>query len=346
MFDDTWIVREENDLLTTVLIDYLLHKVRLNQIDADEPDITDYHHLPDTASLSDRLRVAVEESEDLPRDFTELFDFTTFKLDTGMIPEVAAAYQKLSLKQEPLTLISPEFQTPLPPTLPATFDPTHLEPPPPALDLFDLDEHFAPEKVRLAQLTNKCTKVEDLEVYITGAADIIGVTKKLRSPRNKDPRALIDHVFRQILQYKKSNQGAAHPTGGAFSGGNNSTSDGGMTRVVRVMGGNDGSSDLTPFNNNGPWELVLQLDYASSSITGSLSLGGNSDMFDAQLVGVQGMIDRTRDVPLEWSVYVVTRDMQNLQYVFFADLSGHTLRGQCSCQAIGHNADFMYLTTH
>ena len=28
--------------------------------------------------------------------------------------------------------------------------------PSPSLDLFDLDEHFSSEKVRLAQITNKC----------------------------------------------------------------------------------------------------------------------------------------------------------------------------------------------
>lgn len=51
-FEDQWIGKEENDKLMRVLFDYLNHKVALNQIDADEPDISDYQHLPDTAALA------------------------------------------------------------------------------------------------------------------------------------------------------------------------------------------------------------------------------------------------------------------------------------------------------
>ena len=37
----------------------------------------------------------------------------------------------------------------------AVFPPSLREPPPPALDLFDLDDCFASPEERLAQLTNK-----------------------------------------------------------------------------------------------------------------------------------------------------------------------------------------------
>lgn len=36
------------------------------------------------------------------------------------------------------------------------FQPAFRDLPPPMLDLFDLDETFSSEKVRLAQLSNKC----------------------------------------------------------------------------------------------------------------------------------------------------------------------------------------------
>jgi hypothetical protein len=49
-------------------------------------------------------------------------------------------YDALSVKHEPLSLIPPQFETPLPPLAPAVFPPAFREPPPPALDLFDLDE--------------------------------------------------------------------------------------------------------------------------------------------------------------------------------------------------------------
>ena len=79
-----------------------------------------------------------------------------------MVPEARRLYEELGVKHEPLTLIPPQFETPLPALRPAVFPPVLRELPPVKLDLFDLDEQFASEKTRLAQLTNKCTD-KDLE---------------------------------------------------------------------------------------------------------------------------------------------------------------------------------------
>lgn len=72
-----------------------------------------------------------------------------------MIPETVEAFSLLGVKHEPLTLIPPAFERPLPPLLAAVFPPIVRDPPPPALDRFDLDEHFASDRIRLAQMTNK-----------------------------------------------------------------------------------------------------------------------------------------------------------------------------------------------
>ena len=350
MFDDTWLPKEENDKLATVLFDYLFHQLKLNQIDADEPDVTDYHYLPDTASMSERLRVAVEESEELPRDFTKLFDFTTFKLDTNLIPNVIGTYQKLNIKHEPLTLIPPEFQAPLPPRLPATFEPTHREPPPPALDLFDLDEHFAPERVRLSQLTNKCSS-DDLEFYITEGSEIIGVTKKLRSPRNRDPRALLDYIFRQIVQYKKFNPesaGAAASAAGAAplgAGPQRPSSEvgGGMTRIIRVVAQDDGACDTVPFDQNAPWSLALQCDYGAGTITGSIVLQQGSMAFPAQQIAVHGNIGQRGEFPLEFGCVVQATNGEQVPFVFLAAIQGSTLRGVCEIPVTGTSRNFLYM---
>ena len=50
------------------------------------------------------------------------------------------------------------------------------EPPAPALDQFDLDEHFATPQLRLAQLANKCSD-EDLEYFVRESGEILGVRK-------------------------------------------------------------------------------------------------------------------------------------------------------------------------
>eukprot|EP00667_Euglena_gracilis_P009286 EG_transcript_9433 len=206
MFEDAWLDKEENAKLQEVLFDWLMRspKVKLNQIDAEDPEINDYHYLPDTHALAERLRVCVEEREELPRDFTAMFDLTMFKFDTNLIPEAVELYKKLGVKHEALSLIHPQFETPLPPLYPSVFPPTHREPPPPALDLFDLDEHFATEKARLAYLTNKCEN-DDLEYYICEAGEALGVTKKLKKDQADNAKAILEYIFKQIVQFKKLN---------------------------------------------------------------------------------------------------------------------------------------------
>ena len=71
--------------------------MKLNTIDSDDPEINDYHYLPDTHALAERLRVCVEERDELPRDFTTMFDQTMFKFDTNLIPEAVCVCLMLCL---------------------------------------------------------------------------------------------------------------------------------------------------------------------------------------------------------------------------------------------------------
>jgi len=112
-------------------------------------------------------------------------------------------YGKLEVKHEPLALIPPQFEHPLPPLSPAVFPPSLREPPPPALDLFDLDDTFASEKVRLAHLTNKCND-DDLEYFIREAAELLNVSQTLK-PEQRDARHLLAQMFKQIAAWKKLN---------------------------------------------------------------------------------------------------------------------------------------------
>ncbi|KAJ3076628.1 Intraflagellar transport protein 52 [Podochytrium sp. JEL0797] len=205
MFSDAYIDKEENAKLFDVLIQLLTtDKVVLNPIDANEPDVSDYHYLPDTAKLAENLRSCLLESEDVPKDFTTLFDVKLFNFDTMLVPEAINLYDELRLKHESLSLIQPQFETPLPPLQPAVFPPSLRQLAPPSLDLFDLDEHFASERVRLAQLTNKCND-DDLEYYIRECGEILGVMDKLEGGE-KDGRHVLEHVFRCIVDWKRLNQ--------------------------------------------------------------------------------------------------------------------------------------------
>lgn len=203
MFSDEYLDKEDNGKLFDVLIQWLTSdQLTMNSIDANEPDISDYHYLPDTAALSGVLRSCLQESEDLPKDFTMLYDHNLFKFDTSFIPAAVNLYSELRLKHEPLTLIQPQFETPLPPLQPATFPPVLRDLPPPSLELFDLDEHFASEKTRLAQLTNKCND-DDLEYYIRECGAMFDVFDALENSR--DAKHVLEYVFSRIVQWKKIN---------------------------------------------------------------------------------------------------------------------------------------------
>jgi len=156
------------------------------------------------------LRSCLQEAEPLPRDFTQLFDDSLFKFDTDLIPESVKLYQHLGVKHDPLTLIPPQFETPMPALQPAVYPPCLREPQMPNLDLFDLDEQFASERSRLAQLTNKCED-KDLDFYIRQAGDILGVTPKLG--QNRGSKHILEYIFKELVRFKKMNQDEVPPGG-------------------------------------------------------------------------------------------------------------------------------------
>nr|XP_033818996.1 intraflagellar transport protein 52 homolog isoform X2 [Geotrypetes seraphini] len=205
MFSDQYLDKEENSKIMDVVFQWLTTRdIHLNQIDAEDPEISDYTMLPDTAKLSERLRVCLQEGDENPRDFTTLFDMTIYQLDTTSLSKVIKSYEQLNVKHEALQLIQPQFEPPLPVLKPAVFPPTFRELPPPTLDLFDLDETFSSETARLAQITNKCTE-DDLEFYVRKCGDILGVTNSL--PRDEqDAKHILEHIFFQVVEFKKLNQ--------------------------------------------------------------------------------------------------------------------------------------------
>jgi len=174
MFDDEHLEKEHNETLQQIVFQWLLRdaEIPVHQQDADYPDLHEYDQLPDTQGLAGRLRSCLQESDSVPRDFTKLFDDKLFKFDTNLIPEAYDLYTKTRVPKAPLTLIQPQFEVPLPPLQAAVFPPQLREQPCPALDLYDLDDEFASERIRLAQLSNKCTP-DDLEYYINEASSIV-----------------------------------------------------------------------------------------------------------------------------------------------------------------------------
>lgn len=110
-----------------------------------EQDTTERTFVPDISSLSSQLKCCLQESNEIPLDFTKLYNTDLFEFDTFKIPKAIELYNKLDLKHEILTIIPPSFEAPMPILKPATFPPNIQELPNPSLELFDLDEYFSTE---------------------------------------------------------------------------------------------------------------------------------------------------------------------------------------------------------
>jgi intraflagellar transport protein 52 len=106
--------------------------------------------VPDIEGMSEGLKSCLQTSDDIPINFRDMFESQLFKFDTDMIPTAMGAYETMGVKKAPLTLIPPQFEAPLPDLQPAVFPPNLKEFPMPPLELFDLDDSFASEKIRLA----------------------------------------------------------------------------------------------------------------------------------------------------------------------------------------------------
>ncbi|KAK6036177.1 hypothetical protein COOONC_26319 [Cooperia oncophora] len=168
------------------IMEYLIEGYELNKIDATEPELSDYVQIPDHVRLSEELKVCMQEADfdmSVTSDFMKCFDQSITSFDLNVWPKVLRRVQLL-------------FQM--------VFPPNFRELPPPKLELFDLDEMFSSQEVRLAQLTNKCEET-DLEFYIHEAGEVLGVNSSL--PINeRNPKRILEHVLMQLFEFKKLGQ--------------------------------------------------------------------------------------------------------------------------------------------
>ena len=202
--ENDYLDKEENRKVMDGLLKWLLGLTNPGvTIPSKEVSISNYTYIPNIISLSDKVKSCLEEAKEPPRNFNDLYDMSLFKIDNNLVPEAIELYDKLHVKHEILSIIPPQFETPLPPLQLAVFDPIIKDFPVPNLELYDLDEQFASEKIKLAQVTNKCND-EDLEYYIRECADILGISGKID---NKDePKAVLAYVMKELINYKKLNQ--------------------------------------------------------------------------------------------------------------------------------------------
>lgn len=82
---------------------------------------SEYNFVPDITQQAENPKVCTQDLDtiDIPREYTKLFKHTFYSINLSMVPECIKAYEVLGVKHEPLTLITPHFETPLPPTQPS-----------------------------------------------------------------------------------------------------------------------------------------------------------------------------------------------------------------------------------
>lgn len=74
--------------------------------------------MPDIIYLAEQPKICLMESfdYDIPADFKKLFDMTLYSINNDKLIEVIETYEKLNIEYEPLKIIKPQFEIPLPST--------------------------------------------------------------------------------------------------------------------------------------------------------------------------------------------------------------------------------------
>ncbi|CAF1073908.1 unnamed protein product [Adineta steineri] len=205
IFHDTYLEKEQNRRLLDVVIEFLTNSsFRLNEIDAEVPDVSDEILSPDLIAMSEMLKCSLHDVEELPKDVRKLLDTQLYNLDLTLIPKMIRAYEELQMKHEPLTLIKPQFEVPMPSLKPAVFPPIFRDCEPPSLELFDLEDYFASETSRLNQLTNKCSE-QDLDLFIKEFGNIAGISSRMPVDQ-RGGKQILEFIVTQLFEFKRMYQ--------------------------------------------------------------------------------------------------------------------------------------------
>ena len=192
IFADSWLDKEENSQLCDVLFRYLLDRGVSFDPSLGRSDFEGRECVPDISSLSALVKPCLLENDPLPQDYRCLLCDDLFGLHNNYVLDVIDLYERLNVPYEPLSLVEPHFECPHPPLRLATHQPRMLDPPSPALELFDLDECFTDVRVRLAQLADRCSDHSNLDEYLQEAAGVLDLDA--RTVGGESPKHLLHYI--------------------------------------------------------------------------------------------------------------------------------------------------------
>ncbi|XP_033327778.1 intraflagellar transport 52 [Megalopta genalis] len=207
MLTDMYIEKEKNDVLREMIFDFFESKeIVTKEYQMDDVDFWEYNFVPDITQQADNPKVCTQDMDTMDNsyDYTKLFKHHLYSINLNMVPACIKAYEVLDVKHEPLSLIPPHFESPLPPTQASVFPPSFQELPPPALELFDLDEAFSSDLLKLSQLTNKYMATKDLskDVEVDHYIREFGSLVRINNANIHTAKEVLNSVFQSICRYK------------------------------------------------------------------------------------------------------------------------------------------------
>ncbi|KAI8038080.1 hypothetical protein M5D96_009121 [Drosophila gunungcola] len=214
-----WHDKYLQDKTNDAIFEYLLKllggdEISYSHLDFNDVELSDNKHFTDLAFLADMPRACLIDSigTEMPTDFKQMFDMKLCALSNHLLKEVIDAYEQLHVKYEPLRIIKPQFEIPLPSLQLATFPPIFSEPPAPPLELYDLDETFSGARSQLAHMTGQCLQAlqskepqrrslnpRELENYVKECARITAIVDERQ---DMAAREILNIVARQIVSYR------------------------------------------------------------------------------------------------------------------------------------------------
>lgn len=118
MFQDKYIVEETNAAIWEYLIRTMTDDMTtFSSYDFNDVDINDNKLVPDTIFLAEQPKMCLLESIDcdIPADFKKMFDMRLHSINNDLLRNVIDLYKQLDVQYEPLKIIKPQFEIPLPP---------------------------------------------------------------------------------------------------------------------------------------------------------------------------------------------------------------------------------------
>lgn len=119
MFQDKYMVEESNAAIWEYFMRIMTDDptVAFGTYDFADIEINDNRLVPDTIYLAEQPKMCLLESTDcdIPADFKKMFNMRLHSINNDLVHRVIDLYKQLDVQYEPLKIIKPQFEIPLPP---------------------------------------------------------------------------------------------------------------------------------------------------------------------------------------------------------------------------------------